>query len=126
MISKTLLFMFVDKILYLLFFKITIVLPDYLTCIYLNQIFCTYFLCFYLFFLTGCLSISVMIIFGFMVFRNIRTLASSTVAECLLSRTQSLDTYVFFPLHSDDAYRILPRFLNSIVRLNKKLAMRVI
>jgi hypothetical protein len=46
------------------------------------------------------------------------------VAECLPSRIQNfVDLCIFFPLNSAGVYRILPRFLNSTIRLSKKLTV---
>jgi hypothetical protein len=47
----------------------------------------------------------------------------SAVAECLPSRIQNFVDLYFFPLNSTGVYRILPRFLNSTVRLGKKLTV---
>jgi hypothetical protein len=54
---------------------------------------------------------------------RIRLRSGPAVAECLPSRIQNFVDLYFFPLNSADVYRILPRFLNSTVRLSKKLTV---
>lgn len=87
----TIIIWFVHGIPYLFFFEITITLPSgSLTCTYASPGFRIYFLRFYLPVLTGCFPISIMLIFGFLAFRNIRTLAVRQVHFVRRARDQQL------------------------------------
>jgi hypothetical protein len=81
---------FIHGIPYLFFFQITTLSSGQLSCTYINPGFRIYFLRFYLPVLMGCLPISIMIIFGLLAFRNIRTLTSRQVNFVRLSRDRQL------------------------------------
>jgi hypothetical protein len=86
----TIIVCFIHGIPYIFFFEIARLSSGHLTCTYLNPAFRIYFLRFYLPVLTGLLPITIMIIFGLLAFRNIRTLASRQVNFVRLGRDRQL------------------------------------